>query len=237
MGGPDVPTIRQNYEKLKDVITGATKATLSVVIGSMTGGLDGDIIATLLSWVANRVMKMAGWDPKTQALTIALRIDYLKRTKSGMKAWNLTNKCSLCKCIGHNKRVRVFAFYIYAFRHPYHLGTAWRFWEPTLVFAENKWNSCLNCNGTFCVSTGITETRAWMLWQNHPTAMDEFLKSKDLGISVAKVIDAIEDSVEVDGDDAWEPNLQGVCRRMSSSNSAMGSQLGNAHPYVLIKEH
>ena len=53
MGGPDVPTIRQNYEKLKDVITGATKATLSVVIGSMTGGLDGDIITTLLSWVAN----------------------------------------------------------------------------------------------------------------------------------------------------------------------------------------
>jgi hypothetical protein len=41
-----------------------------------------------------------------------------------------------------------------------------------------------------------------MLWQNHPTAMDEFLKSNDLGISVAKVINAIEDSVEVDGDDA-----------------------------------
>jgi hypothetical protein len=42
------------------------------------------------------------------ALSIAFRCEYLVRANKlsvshAWKAYNLTNKCSMCKCIGHNK--------------------------------------------------------------------------------------------------------------------------------------
>ncbi len=46
---------------------------------------------------------------EAQALSIALRCEYLLRAgkisfSNARTAFNLTNKCSMCKCIGHNKR-------------------------------------------------------------------------------------------------------------------------------------
>jgi hypothetical protein len=47
-------------------------------------------------------------DMKAKALSIALRCEYMLRAgkvnfTTMKKAFNLTNKCSKCKCIGHNK--------------------------------------------------------------------------------------------------------------------------------------
>ena len=87
-----------------------------------------------LKWIAEWVLAKAGWDPSKRALAIALRVEYMLRSSSAIKArarsthagaadapacsraaalaqaWRLTNKCSQCHCIGHNKQNHTHAF-------------------------------------------------------------------------------------------------------------------------------
>ena len=56
----------------------------------------------------NKVLE-AVMDLESKALAIVLHVEYLVRAgrvsmQNAWKAYNLTNKCSKCRCIGHNKQ-------------------------------------------------------------------------------------------------------------------------------------
>jgi hypothetical protein len=105
MGGPDVGRIAENYAKLKIAMSMAQTEVVQSIISAAMLGMDLGLIGYVVSWAVKKVMGMLGMDPSTKALSVALRVDYLRRSKDPMKAWNLINRCSICKCIGHNKRV------------------------------------------------------------------------------------------------------------------------------------
>ena len=74
----------------------------------LLAGLDGGFVGEFLGWVVNKVLE-AVMDLESKALAIVLRVEYLVRAvrvsmQNAWKAYNLTNKCSKCRCIGHNKQ-------------------------------------------------------------------------------------------------------------------------------------
>jgi hypothetical protein len=110
----DIEKIAALYQSFKIAIQASIKggkAALEAAITSALAGLDfgltGKVVAWGVSYVLNQVANV-----EAKALSIALRCEYLLRanklsTKAAWAAWSLTNKCSLCKCIGHNKRVSI----------------------------------------------------------------------------------------------------------------------------------
>jgi hypothetical protein len=105
MTGPNVMVIAANYESLRVAFAAAKAEVIQSIISAAMAGMDCGIVGLVVGWAVSRVMRMMGFDPSTKALTVALRIDYLRRSRDPRRAWNLVNKCSLCKCIGHNRRV------------------------------------------------------------------------------------------------------------------------------------
>lgn len=111
MGRVDVPWIVTNYVKalaaIKLAVEGGVQA-LKTFISSCLMGMDGGLIGELIGWAVGKVIQ-AVMDLETKALAIVLRLEYVKRAgktsyDNAMKAYNLSNKCSRCKCIGHNKQ-------------------------------------------------------------------------------------------------------------------------------------
>ena len=111
MAPPDVSSIESLYSSVVQALTVGTagiRAAISSVISAFLAGLDGGLVGSVLSWAIDKVIS-AYADLEAKALSIALRCEYLKRAgkvsvASARKAWNLTNKCSRCNCIGHNKQ-------------------------------------------------------------------------------------------------------------------------------------
>uniref|UniRef100_A0A7S0M1E5 Uncharacterized protein n=1 Tax=Cryptomonas curvata TaxID=233186 RepID=A0A7S0M1E5_9CRYP len=107
----DVSKIEEIYESVLLVLeagTAAAKLTIKATIAACLGGLDGGIIGWLASWAIGKVID-AVLDLEAKALSIALRCEYMYRFRkstyeNARRAWNLTNKCSKCRCIGHNKQ-------------------------------------------------------------------------------------------------------------------------------------
>ncbi len=84
------------------------KKAISLAISSFLNYLDGGLVGDVIAWAIEWVIKQAV-DLEAKALSITLRCEYLQRAgklsmESAKRAWNLTNKCSKCKCIGHNKQ-------------------------------------------------------------------------------------------------------------------------------------
>ena len=111
MSQPDVSAISGFYATIHQILGGAkhlVAQALGAAITTFLGGLDGGFIGQVITWAIERVLSFLV-NLKEQALAIALRCEYLKRAgrvsvAAASKAWNLTNKCSVCRCIGHNKQ-------------------------------------------------------------------------------------------------------------------------------------
>jgi hypothetical protein len=111
MGKMDVSQIADLYSQtiyaLKQGIS-AAKSAIITMINTFLAGLDGGLISSVVAWAIGKVID-AVVNLEAKALSIALRCEYVYRQgkvnfESAKKAWNLTNKCSKCKCIGHNKQ-------------------------------------------------------------------------------------------------------------------------------------
>lgn len=111
MGKMDVSQIEDLYGRALTALkvgTASGRAALSALISSFLAGLDGGLVGSVVSWAIGKVIDSCV-DLEAKALSIALRCEYLYRQgkanyANAKKAWNLTNKCSRCKCIGHNKQ-------------------------------------------------------------------------------------------------------------------------------------
>uniref|UniRef100_A0A7S0E0R4 Uncharacterized protein n=1 Tax=Hanusia phi TaxID=3032 RepID=A0A7S0E0R4_9CRYP len=103
MAPVDMQKVCDYYGIVYKAMDKVTDYSIQAAINTITAGLDSGLIAKFLSWVIRKVMQSVV-DIRTKALTVALRCEYLQRHKSAMRAWNLINKCSVCKCIGHNKQ-------------------------------------------------------------------------------------------------------------------------------------
>ena len=111
MPPPNVAFIAPAYvkclEALKATAKGGTKA-LEACVTSWLAGLDYGLTGKMVAWVVEKVISaLVDWE--TKALAIVLRCEYIMRSSkvsldSAWKAYNLANKCSVCKCIGHNKQ-------------------------------------------------------------------------------------------------------------------------------------
>ena len=111
MPPPNVAFIAPAYvkclEALKTAAKGTTKA-IELCVTSFLAGLDYGLVGKVVAWVVEKVIStLCDWE--TKALAIVLRCEYIMRAgkvslDSAWKAYNLANKCSLCKCIGHNKQ-------------------------------------------------------------------------------------------------------------------------------------
>ena len=111
MGKVDVAWIADSYVKvlngLKTAMRGSVEGLKTLITGFLAG-LDGGFVGEVLGWVVNKVLE-AVMDLESKALAIVLRVEYLVRAgrvsmQNAWKAYNLTNKCSKCRCIGHNKQ-------------------------------------------------------------------------------------------------------------------------------------
>lgn len=111
MAPVNVVWIAANYQvalaTLKKSARGATTA-ISAMISSFLAGLDGNLIGAVVKWVIDKVID-ALCDFEAKALSIVLRCEYMWRCgnvnyENAKKAYKLANKCSHCKCIGHNKQ-------------------------------------------------------------------------------------------------------------------------------------
>lgn len=111
MGKVDVAWIADSYVKvlngLKTAMRGSVEGFKTLITGFLAG-LDGGFVGEVLGWVVNKVLE-AVMDLESKALAIVLRVEYLVRAgrvsmQNAWKAYNLTNKCSKCRCIGHNKQ-------------------------------------------------------------------------------------------------------------------------------------
>ena len=111
MGKVDVAWIADSYVKvlnrLKTTMRGSVEGLKTLITGFLAG-LDGGFVGEVLGWVVNKVLE-AVMDLESKALAIVLRVEYLVRAvrvsmQNAWKAYNLTNKCSKCRCIGHNKQ-------------------------------------------------------------------------------------------------------------------------------------
>jgi hypothetical protein len=111
MGKMDVSRIDDLYTNTLIALkagTAAARAAISGLISSFLAGLDGGLVGAVVSWAIGKVID-SFVDLEAKALSIALRCEYVNRQgkvnyENAKKAWNLTNKCSRCKCIGHNKQ-------------------------------------------------------------------------------------------------------------------------------------
>jgi hypothetical protein len=86
----------------------AAKEAIEAAINAFLNYLDGGLVGAVVKWAIGKVFD-ACVDLEAKALSIALRCEYVYRAgkvsfDSARKAWNLTNKCSKCRCIGHNKQ-------------------------------------------------------------------------------------------------------------------------------------
>ena len=111
MGKVDVAWIADSYVKvlngLKTAMRGSVEGLKTLITGFLAG-LDGGFVGEFLGWVVNKVLE-AVMVLESKALAIVLRVEYLVRAgrvsmQNAWKAYNLTNKCSKCRCIGHNKQ-------------------------------------------------------------------------------------------------------------------------------------
>jgi hypothetical protein len=111
MGKISVSQIADLYTKTIVALragTASAKVTISAIISSFLAGMDGGLVGSVVAWAIGKVLD-AVVDLEAKALSIALRCEYVYRQgkvnyENAKKAWNLTNKCSRCKCIGHNKQ-------------------------------------------------------------------------------------------------------------------------------------
>jgi uncharacterized membrane protein (Fun14 family) len=111
MGKLDVVWISSQYATALTAVKMAVKGSVDVLskfISSCLMGMDGGLIGDLIGWAVTKVIE-AVMDLESKALAIVLRVEYLVRAgrvsmQNAWKAYNLTNKCSKCRCIGHNKQ-------------------------------------------------------------------------------------------------------------------------------------
>ena len=111
MPKPDVSAAIALYKTSMDALSkgiAAAKALIRVAVMNFLGGLDLGLIGDVVSWCIDFVLSQTV-NIKAMALSIALRCEYVQRAgkinlANARKAFNLTNKCSICKCIGHNKQ-------------------------------------------------------------------------------------------------------------------------------------
>ena len=111
MGKLDVVWILSQYATALTAVKMAVKGSVEVLskfISSCLMGMDGGLIGDLIGWAVTKVIE-AVMDLESKALAIVLRLEYIVRAgkvsfDNARKAYNLTNKCSKCKCIGHNKQ-------------------------------------------------------------------------------------------------------------------------------------
>ncbi len=111
MGIVNVSRIKTLYTEVfkgLQAVTAGARAAIHATISAFFQGLDCGFVAGLLSWAMGKVID-AVLDLEAKALSIALRCEYLYRARkvsvtAARNAWTLTNKCSRCKCIGHNKQ-------------------------------------------------------------------------------------------------------------------------------------
>ena len=111
MGKPDVSSIEELYSEILEAFqagTAAAKAGIHTAITAFLAGLDAGLVGSVVTWAIGKVLDSV-MDLEAKALSVALRCEYINRAgkvsvASAKKAWNLTNKCSKCKCIGHNKQ-------------------------------------------------------------------------------------------------------------------------------------
>lgn len=101
------PAYAQCLSTLKVTSKTSTEAIKALITGFL-GGLDCGLVGEVVAWVVGKVIDTA-CDLEAKALAIVLRCEYIMRANkvsvnSAIKAWNLANKCSMCKCIGHNKQ-------------------------------------------------------------------------------------------------------------------------------------
>ena len=64
-------------------------------------GLVGYIVGKILEQL---VGVFTGYDQQTIALAVAITLEYCKRTNTYTKGFYLKNRCSTCKCCGHNAK-------------------------------------------------------------------------------------------------------------------------------------
>ena len=91
------------YEPDIQASTQAIKTLLTSFLAGLDFGLVGEVVAWVVGYVIDACVNL-----EAKALAIVLRCEYIARAgkvnfTNARKAYNLTNKCSLCKCIGHNK--------------------------------------------------------------------------------------------------------------------------------------
>ena len=148
--------------------TAAIHAALDMVSGG-ANSLTGGVLGWIVDWVMGQVLTAAGVSPEAKALTVACRVEYLKRSNDKQKAWNLTNKCSKCHCIGHNKRVRRRA------RGAPVPEVTWH-----LLFCGLLGRYIYSRPLLSLLGVARRPTRGAAATQNHPDSMDTFLSSKRL---------------------------------------------------------
>ena len=111
MPPPNVAFIGPAYVKCLEALKKMTQVGTKAIEGCVTSflaGLDYGLVGKVVAWVVEKVIStLCDWE--TKALAIVLRCEYIMRSSkvsldSAWKAYNLANKCSLCKCIGHNKQ-------------------------------------------------------------------------------------------------------------------------------------
>lgn len=110
MPPPNVSVISRGYKEALRALQAVTKTGLEAIKGFVTAflaGLDGGLVGEVIAWVVGKVID-SFVDLEAKALAIVLRCEYIMRAgrvnfSNARKAYNLTNKCSICKCIGHNK--------------------------------------------------------------------------------------------------------------------------------------
>ncbi|EKX37700.1 hypothetical protein GUITHDRAFT_116176 [Guillardia theta CCMP2712] len=77
MAPVDLNLVGQYYAIISRAMTEGTKIAVENAVRMVTMGLDGDLIAKVLSWVITRVIKSVV-DIKTKALTVALRLQHMQ---------------------------------------------------------------------------------------------------------------------------------------------------------------
>ena len=98
MNAPQTDLLDTLRARLRGVILGKEDVIELMLVGVLAGG------HVLLEDVPG-----VGKTTLAKALAIVLRLEYIVRAgkvsfDNARKAYNLTNKCSKCKCIGHNKQ-------------------------------------------------------------------------------------------------------------------------------------
>lgn len=106
MGPVKVQLIEELYAGALPLIHCSDKL-VNMFVSTCLGGMDLGALGWLAGKVVHWAIRQIGGSDKKVALAIALRGEYCVRhgssTAAVEKAWKLTNLCSVCHCIGHNK--------------------------------------------------------------------------------------------------------------------------------------